>query len=173
MAVLRREIYETALRQKEALITTFMRDAVTKIQRLLYDVSTDVLASVRNNGRLVGKSAEQLRSFLGQLEQYLAFTPNDDVEQILEQVRAILDIPTGADRQQALPQFEQQLTAIATLSRDILLGLGNNPRSARKLGIPDRIDPELVRTARRALDLPSTDPGPDLLQGRNPRATAA
>jgi hypothetical protein len=172
-ATLRREIYETALRQKEALITTFMRDAVAKIQRLLYDVSTDVLASVRNNGRLVGKSAEQLRGFVGQLEQYLVFTPNDDVEQILEQVRAVLELPAGEERQQAIPQLEQQLAAIATLSRDILLGLGDNPRSIRDLGIPDRPDVELVRAARRTLDLPTTDPSPDLLGGRGQRSPAA
>jgi hypothetical protein len=114
-----------------------------------------------------------LRGFVGQLEQYLVFTPNDDVEQILEQVHAVLELPAGEERQQVVPQLEQQLAAIATLSRDILLGLGDNPRSIRDLGIPDRPDVELVRAARRTLDLPTTDPSPDLLGGRGQRSPAA
>jgi hypothetical protein len=150
-AALRHEAYERALESKQALITLFQRDMIAKVQAMLYDVATDVLASVRNNGRVIGKSAEQLRNLLAGLEQYLSFAPNEDVEQSLARIREFLDLPAGDERKQQVPALERQLTATATLARDVLLRLGDNPRSARDLGVPDIPTPDLVRQARGTL----------------------
>jgi hypothetical protein len=152
-----------------------MRDTVAKIQGLLYEVSTDILSSVRENRKLVGKSAEQMRNLIAGLEQYLKFAPNDEVEQTLIQLRGFLDIPPGKERQAAIPTLEQQLEAVAILSRDVLVRLGDNPRSACDLGIPDAPTPDLIRTARRTLTLNALpeEPPPDLLQQRAPRPSAA
>lgn len=173
-AELRRDMARIAREQKEALITTFMRDTVAKIQGLLYEVSTDILSSVRENRKLVGKSAEQMRNLIAGLEQYLKFAPNDEVAQTLIQLRGFLDIPPGKERQAAIPTLEQQLEAVAILSRDVLVRLGDNPRSARDLGIPDTPAPDLIRTARRTLTLDALpdEPPPDLLQQRVPRRSA-
>ena len=150
-AALRREAYERALESKQALITLFQRDMIAKVQAMLYDVATDVLSSVRNNGRVIGKSAEQLRNLLAGLEQYLSFAPNEDVEQSLDRVREFLSLPAGEDRKSQVPALERQLAATATLARDVLLRLGDNPRSARDLGVPDIPTPDLVRQARNTI----------------------
>jgi len=39
------------------------------------------------------------------------------------------------------------------ITRSTLIGLGEQPRSARSLGVPDQPAPELVRTARGRLSL--------------------
>lgn len=171
-AALRREAYERALESKQALITLFQRDMITKVQAMLYEVSTDVLASVRNNGRVVGKSAEQLRNLLTGLEQYLSFAPNEDLEESLTRIREFLELPAGDERKSQVPALERQLTATATLARDVLLRLGDNPRSARELGVPDIPTPDLVRQARSTLRPATTAPAPELLQRRVTRPGA-
>jgi hypothetical protein len=141
---------------------------------MLYDVATDVLSSVRNNGRVIGKSAEQLRNLLAGLEQYLSFAPNEDVEQSLDRIREFLSLAAGEDRKSQVPALERQLTATATLARDVLLRLGDNPRSARELGVPDIPTPDLVRQARSTLrpdSAPATPPA-EMLQRRVTRPGA-
>jgi hypothetical protein len=173
-AALRREAYERALESKQALITLFQRDMIAKVQAMLYDVATDVLSSVRNNGRVIGKSAEQLRNLLAGLEQYLSFAPNEDVEQSLDRIREFLSLAAGEDRKSQVPALERQLTATATLARDVLLRLGDNPRSARELGVPDIPTPDLVRQARSTLrpdSAPATPPA-EMLQRRVTRPGA-
>jgi hypothetical protein len=169
---LRREAYERALESKQALITLFQRDMIAKVQDMLYQVSVDVLASVKNNGRVVGKSAEQLRNLLTGLEQYLSFAPNEDVEQSLTRIREFLELPAGDERKAQVPALERQLAATATLARDVLLRLGDNPRSARDLGVPDIPTPDLVRQARGTLRPASAPPMPEPLQRRVSRLGA-
>lgn len=171
-ATLRREAYERALETKQALITMFQRDVVTKIQQMLYEVSTDVLGSIRNNQRVIGKSAEQLRNLLAGLEQYLEFAPNEDLEAAFARIREFLNLPAGEDRKSQVPTLQRQLNATATLARDVLLRLGDSPRSARELGVPDIPTPDLVRQARTTLQ-PATPPlEPPVLQRRVTRAGA-
>jgi hypothetical protein len=48
---------------------------------------------------------------------------------------------------------ERVLRDVAVVTRSTLIGLGEQPRSARSLGVPDQPAPELVRTARGRLSL--------------------
>jgi hypothetical protein len=50
-------------------------------------------------------------------------------------------------------EVERVLRDVAVVTRSTLIGLGEQPRSARNLGVPDQPAPELVRTARGRLSL--------------------
>ena len=52
-------------RSKEELIDTFLADLVKQLRGLVYEVTTNVLASIETNqGRLVGKASVQLSNLI-------------------------------------------------------------------------------------------------------------
>jgi hypothetical protein len=80
----------------------------------------------------------------------LNFAGDADLDAMLAGVRMQLDL---AAEDRSVREVERVLRDVAVVTRSTLIGLGEQPRSARNLGVPDQPAPELVRTARGRLSL--------------------
>ena len=59
-----RDVLEQARRQKEEMIGGFMSDLLINLRGLVYETTTDVLASIEKNWSMHPKSLEQLRNLV-------------------------------------------------------------------------------------------------------------
>jgi hypothetical protein len=143
------EVVAQARQQKEQVVDSFLRDVVAQLRTLAYEAATDVLASLQKNGRLHSRSVVQLRNLVEHVER-LNFAGDADLDAMLAGVRMQLDL---AAEDRSVREVERVLRDVAVVTRSTLIGLGEQPRSARNLGVPDRPAPELVRTARGRLSL--------------------
>jgi hypothetical protein len=143
------EVVAQARRQKEQVVDSFLRDVVAQLRTLVYEAATDVLTSLQKNGRLHSRSVVQLRNLVEQVER-LNFAGDADLDGMLAGVRVQLDL---AAEDRSVREVERVLRDVAVVTRSTLIGLGEQPRSARSLGVPDQPAPELVRTARGRLSL--------------------
>jgi hypothetical protein len=94
------------------------------------------------------------------------------VEKIVEELRYQVN-QRAQDR--SAQEIERVLRDVATVARATLIGLGEQPRSARDVGVPDEPPPEMVRQIRcwrfqetESLELPGLDTTP-----RRPRVAVA
>jgi len=149
MREMHREVVEQARRKKEQVVDSFLRDVVAQLRTLVYEVVTDVLASLQKNNRLHPRSVVQLRNLIERVER-LNFAGDADLNAMIDGVRADLDV---AAKDRSLREIETALQDIAIVTRSTLIALGEQPRSARALGVPDEPAPVLVRTARGRLGL--------------------
>jgi hypothetical protein len=113
------------------------------------NVNADTMACLQKNGRLHSRSVVQLRNLVEQVER-LNFAGDADLDAMLAGVRMQLDL---AAEDRSVREVERVLRDVAVVTRSTLIGLGEQPRSARSLGVPDQPAPELVRTARGRLSL--------------------
>ena len=159
-----RDVLRHAQAQKEALVDGFLRDLVGQLRTLVYEATTDVLASIQTQQRLGGKSATQLRHLVGQVGR-LNFFGDAELDAAIGRLEALIAPPAPA---RDLAELQAALQATATVTRAVLLDLGQAPRSARALGVADTPTPALLRRARRALGLPdAAAPAPlPLARGR-------
>ena len=149
MREMHREVVEQARQKKEQVVDSFLRDVVAQLRTLVYEVVTDVLASLQKNNRLHPRSVVQLRNLIERVER-LNFAGDADLDAMIEGVRAELDV---AAKDRSLRKIETALQDIAIVTRSTLISLGERPRTARALGVPDEPAPVLVRTARGRLGL--------------------
>jgi hypothetical protein len=149
MREMHREVVAQARRRKEQVVDSFLRDVVAQLRTLVYEAATNVLASIQKNGHLHSWSVVQLRNLVEQVAQ-LNFVGDADLEAMVAGVQVQLDLAAG-DR--SVHEVERALRDVAVVTRATLIGLGEQPRSARSLGVPDEPPPELVRTARGRLSL--------------------
>jgi Protein of unknown function (DUF3150) len=144
------DVIREAKAQKTRVIDGFLKDVVSQLRTLVYEASTDVLASMqKNQGKLLGKSAAQLERLVSEVKK-LNFFGDEEMDIAIRRVQAVLD-RTPKDRDTV--DLARQLRAIATITRDTLLNLDEEPRSARDLGVADTPTEEMVRTARRELEI--------------------
>lgn len=163
------DVLRRAAERKSELVDGFLTSLVGQLRGLVYEVSTDVLASLEKNrdangeAVLVGKSASQLRNLLEQVERLNIY--NDaDIEATMDRLRGLL----GDAGKRDAGELQTQLRAIATISRATLLGIGERPRSARLLGVEDEPTPAMIRTARR-LVLPGAEDDDTPVSARSAR----
>ena len=169
MREMHREVVEQARRKKEQVVDSFLRDVVAQLRTLVYEAVTDVLAALQKNGRLHSRSVVQLRNLIEQVER-LNFAGDADLDAMIAEVRAELDV---AAKDRNVQEIERALRDIAVITRSTLIGLGEQPRSARALGVPDEPGPALVRTARGRLGLDESRqalPLPEMPAPRRQRA---
>jgi hypothetical protein len=164
LAAMNRDVIEKARQQKEELIDTFLADLVKQLRGLVYEVTTNVLASIETNqGRLVGKASVQLSNLIEQVAS-LNFFGDQEIDRMIARVRMEL---ARQPEDRDVKEIQAQLKNIATITRATLIGLGEQPRSARSLGVADAPTPEMVRTARRGLGLAEEIEMPEMeLRGR-------
>lgn len=143
------DVVEKARQQKEELIDDFLADLVRQLRGLVYEATTDVLAKVQEKGRLHPRSVVQLKNLIDQVGN-LNFFGDDDIDRMIAQVRLELD---KAPPDRNIQEIQARLQDIAVVTRATLIDLGEQPRSARSLGVADAPTPEMVRTARRGLGL--------------------
>ncbi len=91
----------------------------------------------------------QLRNLVKQVGN-LNFYGDEDIEQMVKKVDGQLTRPAQTRN---LSQITTNLRDIATVTRASLIGLGEQPRLARGLGVAEVPTGEMVRQARRGLGI--------------------
>jgi len=149
LEAMNRDVAEAARKQKQELVDGFLGGLVKQLRGLVYDAATDVLQTIQKNDRLHPRSIVQLRGLIEQVKQ-LNFFDDSDVSRMIGQVQQALDrSPDDRD----VREIEASLRDIATVTRATLVGLGEQPRGARALGVADAPSAPVVRAARARLGL--------------------
>lgn len=152
-AVMERDLLTQEREQKKTMIDSFLSALVAQLRSLIYEVATDVLATLqkRTDGKFSPRSLVQLKNLVRQVSQ-LNFYEDAEIERLLSQVQRIVDQSPEA-RQRSIAEIGQRLRDIATVARSTLLSLDEEPRSAREFAVPDYPGEASVREARTSLGL--------------------
>ena len=150
---LSQDLRRQAQQEKKAIIDSFLSALVGQMRSLIYDATTDVLATIqqRGDGTFSPRSVVQLKNLIAQVKQ-LDFYGDQEVETLLSKVQAVVDLDP-ATRKRSLSDITQQLRAIATVTRATLLDLQEEPRSGRNVAIAEYPTEASVRKARLDLGL--------------------
>ncbi|PWU23893.1 hypothetical protein C5B42_01365 [Candidatus Cerribacteria bacterium 'Amazon FNV 2010 28 9'] len=158
MRMMNEEVVRDARLQKQERIDAFFTKVVSQLRGLLYEATSNVLASLKKHEKLQPRSVVQLRNLVENLEM-LNFYGDRDVERAMKLIENLIDRP-HEDRNIEL--IEQRLGEIALVMRSTLLPLEYEFREEReeaeeatewieKLGIPSRPTRREVREARMSL----------------------
>lgn len=154
---LRLEVLEKARKEKDEKVTAFMRDLVAQLRGMVYKASTDILSTLDKNQKLHPRSVVQIRNLVETIDQ-MNFFGDQDVDQMIARVRdEMAAIQVQPADQKSVEPMRATLEAIATITRDTLLNIGDTPRSGRSVGIPDLPAVGQVRAARATLGLDEGD----------------
>ncbi len=153
LEAMNRDVVEAARKQKRELVDGFLDGLVKQLRGLVYEAATDVLQTIQKNDRLHPRSIVQLHGLIDQVNQ-LNFFNDSDVSRMVGQVQQALD-KAPADRD--VREIEGSLRDIATVTRAALVGLGEQPRGARALGVADAPSAPIVRAARARLGLDNVE----------------
>ncbi len=150
---LSQDLRRQAQQEKKAVIDSFLSALVGQMRTLIYDATTDVLATIQKHGdgTFSPRSVVQLKNLIAQVKQ-LDFYGDQEVETMLSKVQAIVGLDSAA-RKRSLSEITTQLRAIATVTRATLLDLQEEPRSAREVAIAEYPTEASVRKARLDLGL--------------------
>lgn len=150
MERMNRDVVEDARRRKQELADQFVRDLQTQSLSIIYDGFVNVLDSMQNNGgKLVGKASEQIRNTI-ELWRTMNLT---DAPAVTQQITRIAGMMERDPKERSALEIRGLLQEIAAAARANMVSLGANPRSTRKVGIPDQIKPMELRRAKRAVQL--------------------
>lgn len=152
---IRQEILDKARQEKETQVTTFMRDLVAQLRTLVYEASTDILGTMQKNEKLHPRSIVQIRNLIDTVGQ-MNFFGDGEIDQMIDRVRREMDAVRISETK-STASMQNALEAVATLTRETLINLGEAPRSGREVGIvyvPTQAD---TRRARMVLDIPEPE----------------
>ena len=113
------DVVRQAQAKKEQRIDEFLTRITTQVRGLLYEATTNVLASMRKNETLPPRSVVQLKSLVQTFERR-NFYADREVERAMKVIDSLIDVPRE-DRDIAL--IEQRLQEIALVMRSTLLPL--------------------------------------------------
>ena len=159
MQAMNEDVVRQARAKKEERIDEFLTKITSEVRGLLYEATTNVLASMRKNDTLPPRSVVQLKNLVQTLNR-LNFYEDRDVERSMKLIDSLIDVPRE-DRDIAL--IEQHLQEIAVVMRSTLLPLEYEFREDREdanekelekrelAGIPRRPSTKEVREARMSL----------------------
>lgn len=151
---LNREIMAKAKEARQKKIEATLDQVAVQLRQMIYEVTVDALASIEKNAKkggsqfLLGRTSIALRNLVEQV-RLLNFTDDTEIERCIQAIEEVAVDREAGDRD--IGQIERTLRQIGIITRGELLSLGQAPRSARALEIPDRIDETAVRRARREL----------------------
>lgn len=126
-------VLEEARRQKEEQIDGFIQVVTAQLRQMVIDVATNVSASIANNGKLVGKAAQQLQNLIANVEQ-LNFTGDQELEEMLTPIKASLNQASGSRDTSSL---QQALGGIAEHAKSSILAINRQTRGRRELDTPE------------------------------------
>lgn len=142
------EVMAKAAQHKENLIAGFLRDVAAQLRTLIYDAATQILESIERNEYLHPRSITQIENLSARIERLNFFGDTDADAMIAELKRITVDRP-AADRSAA--EIQATLRDIAVVTRASIIQLGDMPKSARQVGVPDAPKADIVRQARTRL----------------------
>jgi hypothetical protein len=134
MQAMNEDVVSKARQQKEERIDQFLTKVITQLRGLLYEATTNVLASLKKHERLQPRAVVQLKNLVENLE-LLNFYNDREVERAMKLIGTLINRPRE-DRDIEL--IEQRLRQIATVMRSTLLPLEYEFREER---LEDSDDP--------------------------------
>ncbi len=151
------EMTREAMRQQNELLQTLARDfegtVVRQMNQVAYEAATDLLAAIERNGRPNSRNIVTLKNMVETLKQ-ANFTDNAEIEAMLGQVEAQLDVPASQREVRAL---DLVLRDIAIVSRQNILALGGETDARRDLAIGPVTADTAEMSRRRLMDEVVTD----------------
>ena len=152
-SVLQHDLRVHAQERVNAMLDDFLSSVVSQLRSLTYEAACDVLATLqrRSNESLSPRSVVQLNNLLAQVRS-LNFYGDADIDRMMTQIEQIVE-QTPAERQASVADIQRTLQAIATATRATLLDLGEEPRSARDVGVSEYPTDSVVRQARAEIGL--------------------
>jgi len=146
------------MEQKSEMVDGFLSDLVGQLYNMLYDVSTNALNTMaRNKGQLLEPTLRQLGNLVDWASS-MNITDDAQVARVVSDLRAMIE---RAPEQRSPIDVKDQLTAIGTVARSVLLDLNLQPQIANSkvavrqrdalLGIGDRLSRAKVAHARERL----------------------
>jgi len=157
-----REVLAQARAKKEALIDGFLAGLVAQLRGLIYQVSADVLGSMHGKDAVHNRSLGSLKELIGKVER-LNFFGDSEAAAMIVQIQGLLD---REPKDRTTAEIGRVLRAVGTVARSSLISIGEEPRSARDVGIADAPSPVEIRTARADLGLLVVEGG-ELRAGRS------
>jgi hypothetical protein len=152
-SILQHDLRVHAQERIDMVLDDFLSSVVGQLRTLTYDAVCDVLSTMqrRSNESMSPRSIVQLNNLLAQIRA-LNFYEDADLERMLTHIEQIVG-QSPAERQASLADIQRTLQAIATATRATLLDLGEEPRSAREVGVSDYPTDSAVRQARAEIGL--------------------
>ena len=143
---MRREVLDTARREKDRLIADFQKSIIGELNSRVYEACADVLKALSDKDNLHPRSVVQLKNLVANLDK-LNFTQDVEIEEMLGAIKAGLNTATESRG----TGLQERLLDIGVITRNTLKEIGLSPRSAREVGIPDAPSLDMVRQARSRL----------------------
>lgn len=144
-----REVLAQARARKEELIDGFLAGLVAQLRGLIYQVSVDTLASLEGKAALPNRSLGALKELISKVER-LNFFGDQEATAMIGQIQGLLE---QEPKDRTPHEIGRVLRAIGTVARSSLIAIGEEPRSARELGIADTPSTSEIRAARADLGL--------------------
>ena len=144
-----REVVAQARAKKEALIDGFLTGLVGQLRGLIYQVATDTLRAVEGKPALHNRSLASVKELIGKVER-LNFFGDAEATAMMAQVQGLLD---QAPTDRSPEAISRVLRAVSTVARSSLIAIGEEPRSAREVGVSDAPSGTEIRAARVDLGL--------------------
>jgi hypothetical protein len=161
---MRRDLLRATKRRRDELLERFSADVQAAFATMAYEIAVNILEAIkRNDGKLPGASAVQLR---GLVEQVRAMQWWDDaaLEEQIARIERQLDM---AGPRRSLDEVRDALQEIGREARYRLLVLDRRPeRSGRDVGIPDDLTLLAERRERRTRPLDVEPVTPAMGRGR-------
>lgn len=144
-----REVLAQARAKKEELIDGFLSGLVAQLRGLIYQVSVDTLSGLEGKAALHNRSLGALKELIGKVER-LNFFGDKEATAMIGQIQGLLD---RAPKDRTPQEIQRVLRAVGTVARSSLIAIGEEPRSAREVGIADAPSTNEIRAARADLGL--------------------
>ena len=152
LARMNAEVTAEARQKKQQMIDGFLADLVKQLRAMIYEATTDILATMqKNQGKLHPRSVVQLRNLIEQVGQ-MNFFGDTETDAMIRRVRSIFDKRPESARNAA--DLQATLRDVAIITRASLLDLGEQPRGKRRGIIGDEdTTPAEIAIARHRLNL--------------------
>jgi hypothetical protein len=133
--VLNADLNKTRMEKDGGGLASLVADLTEQVRGKVYDVVVDCLTALRKNGgKMPPASTGQVRKLIETVQEMM-FWPDSELEERLDQIRGLVDVPAES---RSGEQITTALTALGVEMRSYLLEINRPPkRSAAGLGIPD------------------------------------
>lgn len=149
-----RDMVSQAQANAQKVMDDFFTNLVSESRQLANEVYAEVIAGIKKNGTVHGRSVVALRNLITQVTKLATFYQGDrDIETILKPAREIL-AALPENRAARVEDYVEQMTEVRALAKAQLTELGVNLRGAREIGIARHEKVDLQKRGGRGL--PST-----------------
>ena len=127
LARMNAEVTAEARQKKQQMIDGFLADLVKQLRAMIYEATTDILATMqKNQGKLHPRSVVQLRNLIDQVGQ-MNFFGDTETDAMIRRVRDVFDKRPDARN---AADLQIALRDVAIITRASLLDLGEQPRGS-------------------------------------------